>query len=738
MTRDGAHIVFHSRRDLVANVPADPNGDGNPYNDNRLVHRVAAVGASSNRALNVLNDGTSLVDPLSFRSMAPGVAADASNVYTAYYSLVDPNDTSGDSDGFWHVLLKKAPLSGAATGNIYSLKSSPDFPGNAVVSYTDGFWNGASSPPSLAVLPSGDIRVAFMSNAAAADGNPARGLNNIYVADFNPTSNTVTTVRRASIGVPVTPEATVSFPGAARATFSAAQNGKISPDGQYLCMITPSPTHLGLASGAAHVIVVNLADPTSPDGVDIVSFDAAGQFFMQTTFGFGGVAGPYPSDNMDDGVHVATRRWINNWGPSVSNNGKAGYYTLGDVDGSGPFDNFAVTAPVMPMYTNAVFGAGRQTYYVEGNPGSGLIGTPNGQPLLGPPSGDLIYFGMGTVFSPNGQYFGFSSAAINVTPNSDAGVANGIYQAYITDTVTKVNRMASRRRNTTTPSNDGGRPNGDSLIIGVSNDGQKALFWSSATDTMGTISANWASQIFLWNDAADGILSNGRGETRLITADGEGDLASHSVGPDFFVGFPSNAATDGDLTKYVFEGICNGGTTAFGPANFPAGVDGDQVYLKIISGSANGSGYDTGSLTLVSVKADSNPLIEDPDPAVDEATFGVGMSGDGAFLAFSTNADGMIGSGDSNNNFDVYMTPNADGSSGLQLQSTNSGGDQTIPGSAIFPGVGVTANGSVIVKMLLDADNAFNGGDSCPVPDIYLRRYLIAVPASAGQWNMYQ
>lgn len=270
----------------------------------------------------------------------------------------------------------------------------------------------------------------------------------------------------------------------------------------------------------------------------------------------------------------------------------------------------------------------------------------------------------GGVVSADGQHVAFLSRASNLT----SGATRGISNVYVRDLGSGAVHLLSVGR--------GSPANADSQDIAVSGDG-RFVVWASRASNLVAGDTNGVADVFV-RDRQSGTTTRLSVNSGGAQANGESGLAGTAVSYDGrIVAFDSSAsnlvANDTNGVSDVFVRDRGTGITRRMSQN-DAGVQGNQA-----------SGL----------------------------SFGLGMSGDGRFVAFESAATNLVG-GDVNQQRDVFVRDRALGTT--QLVSVGSGGEA---GNAVSFGPAVSRDGRHIA-FVSQADD-FAPNDNNTLNDIYVR-----------------
>ena len=276
---------------------------------------------------------------------------------------------------------------------------------------------------------------------------------------------------------------------------------------------------------------------------------------------------------------------------------------------------------------------------------------------------------------------------------------------------------------------DGGDTNGPSTAPALSPDGSVVAFCSAATNLVAG-DENGAADVFV-SDLAQGSISRITPEGVNVTPDGGCHRVGVSAGGQFVAFAYSSRGSDGEQISQVYLHNRSSGETklvsAFNgaPGNGSSGVFGlaisdggsivafDSAATSLVDGDRNDISdvfvwdASTGEIRRASVAAGGS------EGNGDSGSLGLGLSGDGGWLAFSSAASNLL-PGDVNQASDVFRLEVASGT--LTLASADVS-DRAPNGPSYSPDV--SDNGIVVAYVSL-ATNIVTS-DRNRQPDVFLR-----------------
>ena len=636
ISADGARILFSSRASNL--VDGDSNGLEDVFLRDLVSGQTTLISRSSGGAL---GNGDSLEPSLSADGRWAAFHSNASN-------LVD----AGDTNGTWDVFLRDLV-------NQQTTLASRD--SNGILG------NGASYSPAL----SGDgCYLAFYSWAS-----------NLVTGDTN---NAPDVFRRHLCGAPAVTERVSLTLGGAQAN-GGSYSPDISADGQRIAFHSlASDLVTGDTNGTPDVFVRDLATPPSTKRVS------------QHSNGTGGNSSSQSAAISPDGRYVAFRSHATNLVDGDSNGVldvflhdlQTSATSRVSLDSAGVQGNGESDAPDLASHaavvvfdslannlvaddTNAardVFARGADVTR-RVSIGNRIAGQPNA--LSAAPA-----------LSADGRYVALSSAASNLV----SGDTNGVTDIFLYDAYTRTTLRASI--------GDNGQANGNSSAPAVSDDGQRVVFASLASN-LATNDYNAAQDIYVRDLTA--------GTTRLVSLRAENDRAADQASYD--------PAISGDGRYVAFSS--------------PA--------ANLVANDANGRedvfvrDLENGVTSLVSVTPSGAPGdYESMEPA---------LSRDGRFVAFSSFARNLV-AGDTNSRQDIFLrdrVANTTTRLSLGLNGAEANGHSYSPA--------LSADGRY-VAFVSDATN-LAPNDTNGVPDIFVRdtqnntTVRVSVTSSGQQANDY-
>ncbi|WP_209722267.1 PD40 domain-containing protein [Marmoricola sp. OAE513] len=242
--------------------------------------------------------------------------------------------------------------------------------------------------------------------------------------------------------------------------------------------------------------------------------------------------------------------------------------------------------------------------------------------------------------SADGRFVAFSSFASNLVPNDFNA---GFRDIFRWDRVTGAMRLVSHDSSGTGSNNDSIRPS-------MSADGRRIAYSSAATDLTSETDDNSAADIFLWTEATDSA-------SRLSK--------------------PSNNATN-----------------AGGGSNPRISADGKWVAFTSSSDVIDGASGQTNSAFLRNVQAATTQRVS-TTTCTGGQSFPVGVTNGGTLVAFYSTCADIVGAGDANGTWDMFVRKTSNGAFALVSHQWN---DKTEAGdSSAFGPADLAPDGSHMV-----------------------------------------
>lgn len=259
--------------------------------------------------------------------------------------------------------------------------------------------------------------------------------------------------------------------------------------------------------------------------------------------------------------------------------------------------------------------------------------------------------------SGNGRYVTFASDATNLV----FGDNNGFTDIFVVDTITgAISRLSI--------AGDGTQANNSSFKPAISTTGRYVVFESSATNLVSPATAVGVTHIYLRDRDVDGNGVFDEANTTLVTR-----------------------------VSTVLISRADGATGTAGDRNsIQAAISGDGLFVAYASDATNllGAGVDSNGFRDIYVRDVANSTTTRVSIADDEAQSVGGItggdsrspsiSGDGRYVAFSSDAVNLIGAGvDTNGVSDVFVRDRTGGTT-TRVSVSNSKGQSTDPFNAPF------------------------------------------------------
>ena len=271
----------------------------------------------------------------------------------------------------------------------------------------------------------------------------------------------------------------------------------------------------------------------------------------------------------------------------------------------------------------------------------------------------------GSLISAGGRFIAFNSNASNLV----AGDTNGEGDVFIHDRETGATTLVSLSSSGAQASNSVG-------VCGLSNDARFVAFSSYATDLVAG-DTNWTSDVF--------VRDRQSGTTMRVSVDTAGAQASGDSGS-------CTLSADGRIV--AFHSLAS---------NLVAGDTNNAADVFVHD-------RQTGSTTRVSVASGGGQAN------ADSAYYGVGLSADGRFVTFDSEASNLV-AGDTNNVRDVFVRDRQSGAT--TRESVGEGGAQSGGGSY----AGSISEDGHLVAFLADASNLV-AGDTNNETDVFVHDHL--------------
>jgi predicted RNA-binding protein with TRAM domain len=210
----------------------------------------------------------------------------------------------------------------------------------------------------------------------------------------------------------------------------------------------------------------------------------------------------------------------------------------------------------------------------------------------------------GVAISADGRYVAFSSNAADLVP----GDTNGTRDVFVHDRQSGETRRVS-------VSSTGAQANGDSDSVAISADGRYIGFSSDASNLVAS-DTNKAGDVFVYDRVSGG--------TELVSVSSAGAQADDSS-------FSPTMSADGRYVSFV----------SYAP--------------NLVAGDTNGRyhGYDVFVHDRVSGET-QRVSVSSSGAEANDSSFPAGISGDGRYVLFATNATNLV-AGDTNNSSDVFV-----------------------------------------------------------------------------------
>lgn len=337
------------------------------------------------------------------------------------------------------------------------------------------------------------------------------------------------------------------------------------------------------------------------------------------------------------------------------------------------------------------------------------------------------------VISDDGAFVAFQSSATDLVAG---GSGPGFGNIYLWERASGATTLVSQSAAVA-----GRRGDGDSFIPVLSGDGTSVAYCSSASDLISPGSGPLSSNVYLWDRfsgtttlvtesvGAPGQRADGSSYWPVISDDGN-YVAFESTSTDLVVGESGPANSNiyfwsrvaGTMTL-VSESISSVGQRG-NSSSFSPSISGDGAYLVFYSSSSDlvsgGSGPTTGNLYLWERASGSATLISQSVAAAGRRGNGSSVdgmvSGDGAYVAFYSNASDLVlgGSGPATGN--VYLWERVSGATTLVSEST-AAANQRGNGYSYSPSI--SSDGS-LVAFHSDATDLVPAGSGLPYRNAYV------------------
>lgn len=661
---------------------------------------------------------------------------------------------SADGFGDWDQVRAKVTATDTTTVSVTAFQINTAvggaLPDSGIYRWGSGNDRGQAS---RAVMSSDKTKFVFVNNSTVLDGQTG-GLANVYLGTVDGTM-TVTAMRRISRGT--TNGGTVAFEDDSKEHESNFVMPAISPNGKYVVYVGRDPSPLeampfasrpwnaggyftgvndeqmyrvdtetgdwALASfgvdfaGSGAIYPLGLGDPSTGIG-NLYSFDNG--------LGYTVASGNFPIQDFaaEQNNEVA---WFDlaygfgsshiyelGFGASVANNGEVAFWNPGYND-----------APDGPL---ALSWAPLDSYFLYVNdPSAGTSEAvlANGGDFIRNTTSHIVPFTERTHISADGRYLGFTSDGLDIVlPDDNLGLSR---QAYVYDRNTNTNRLVARRRDVGTGlATTGEITGGESFLLGLSSDGQKALWVDVSAGNIfdPSFTPDSIGQLFLFNDAASGASNDGAGTMQCVSTTDTGAAVADTAGTPFTGLFSGvSMSSGGDLVAFLGQIDL---TTATGEAGPAVGV---QAYRKTV-GANSGTGV-LGALTLLS-KASGAPFVDGTD-----GINTLNMSSDGSQIVFPSDVAAGFSTNpsiDANGaQWDVFRLA---GFFDVFIDSIHPTNGQTDIGTSLPAAVSQRGSTTKVV-FNSDADTVFNAGSASMNNHLWLHTYSVAA-ADSGSWTMYE
>ncbi|MDX2177456.1 MAG: hypothetical protein SF028_13405 [Candidatus Sumerlaeia bacterium] len=743
ITRNGNWVAFQTGKALTPSITATGSTNG----VRAVVRNVATLPptAAAIRRANV-NETSTLGFSLGRLDAGPVTVSEDGRVVAFWsYHVTDTNSNIFYANPVPVVKVFDTTTASTSTadqsGQIYELTDDSgdsffDFDIlSSLTKFGDGFWDGPQNR--IEVGTSGADTILTFIHAAPNWTGPTRGIQQVYQATIPTASTTGTPTAVALVSEHSTSAPTgadsLGIPTDPHEHFAVNIRPAVSPNGRYIAFPMKGADaifNLGISNDAAHVLVeggvyIALADLQTNSlrfvSVDAKTDDAADYQVGGSSFGFTAASTDFFTDGVLrlEGQFLSRTVFLDSWAVSVSDTGRVAFMTIDDVYGPEEAN------------TDLQNVAGNRALMFTGPNGVGAFAALNASGQVHQNDGGGIFFNDATYITPDGRYIGFTSPNNNVHPLSSPSGA--VQTAYIYDTVTGVTRLVSNKRNTSNGNADG-LPIGSTIMVGLSDTGQRALFGSLADVTGGNAddilnpggdSAD-IGQLYIFDDLTDGVPNDGVGQVYLVSSTAAGVKAADAdaPAPDFNLTFANFATLTGDGLSILLEGEAD----TFGNTD-------EQFWLKsLASGSVNSSGIHTGPLTILSLDTAGAPLT---NPTTGSNLNGSNANTNGTVFAFISTADN-ISTDDIDTQADAFLGRTPVTADSYQLASASSTGVKSPANSSAGARVTTFLNGDAYVYFRGDADNTFVASDNTAIDDIYIKGFLTAPPSEADSWNMYE